>query len=621
MGRLSGICNFNGQPASPEELSNLHGLAGPEDRLFAASGVSMIERGGSTAVRQGRSALVCHWEGRLDNSPEFAGLPGCGPESSEADLALAAPGKEFPRHLSKLIGDFSLAIWDGEERSLWLATDYAGVRPLYFHRSLAPESPRVVWSSSIVALSRWIERLELDSDYITEFLVRGAASGARTPWKGISAVPPGCALRIRESGIHEESLWRPPLESETILPSETDYEEQFRNLFRDAVRSRLNIGGVAVAELSGGLDSSSVVCMARDVIRAGEANVRGLTTLSYPEEGGTDEKFIREVEDACGFPAWHLTLREDSFASAQSAAAGPPVRWEMRDREIRQWMEGLNAGTILTGQLGDLVMGNCLDGGEHVADDLGHGRFGAAFRNSLRWSRAQRQPVYSVLSEAARFAIRRRIDISANADFRRTALTPAAVRRALELTEARIPEAHRAAAPGRCTRLGGLMDMLQVRHLHSPETLRPVYWSHAFAHRPLVEFMMTIPVGIVYRPGEPRRLMRRALSGLLPKAVAQRRSKAAYSGVFRRSLLPMAQELLRSPSPLLLAESGFIDAQAARTRLEHFTLGLECNEAQLHQIVMLEFWLRARESRTAEEAQAEQVGGAAFQGYRGRVQQ
>src|SRR6185312_17239888 len=130
----------------------------------------------------------------------------------------------------------------------------------------------------------------------------------------------------------------------------------------------------------------------------------------------------------------------------------------------------------------------------------------------------------------------------------------------------------------------------------------------------LVEFMMTIPVGIVYRPGEPRRLMRRALSGLLPKAVAQRRSKAAYSGVFRRSLMPMAQELLRSPSPLLLVEGGFIDGQAARTRLEHFALGLECNEVQLHQIVMLEFWLRARENRKDAEWQAEDGDCGAFQG-------
>ena len=580
----------------------------------------MIERGGSTAVRQGRSALVCHWEGRLDNRAEFAGVPGCGPEASEAELVAAAPGKQFPKHLSKLIGDFSLAIWDSEERSLWLATDYAGVRPLYFHQGPSPEGPRVVWSSSIVALSRWIGRVERDSDYITEFLVRGAASGGRTPWKGISAVPPGWLLRIRETGVEQESLWRPPLENETNLPSETDYEEQFRYLFREAVRVRLNIRGMAVAELSGGLDSSSVVCMARDVIRAGEAGACGLTTLSYSEEGGADETFIQAVENACGFPACHFTIREDSFASAQSAGSGLPARWEMRNREIRQWMDSLNASTILTGQLGALVMGNSLDGAEHVADDLTHGRFGAAFRNALRWGRLRRQPVYPILSDAARLAVTRRIDISANADFRHTALTPAAVRRAVELTEARIPKVHRGAAAGRRSRLGSLMDTLQVRHLQSPETLRPVAWSHAFAHRPQDEFMMTLPPGIVYRPGEPRRLMRRALSGLLPKAVAQRRSKAAYSGVFRRSLLPMAQELLRSPSPLLLAEGGFIDAQAARARLNHFTLGLECNEAQLHQIVMLEFWLRARENRTAVEAQAERESGAAFQGCRGSVQ-
>jgi asparagine synthase (glutamine-hydrolysing) len=620
VGHLSGICNFNGRPASPEELSNLHGLAGPEDRLFAAGGTSMIERGGSTAVRKERGALVCHWEGRLDNPAEFTGLPGCGAEASEAEVVIAAPGRDFPKHLGQLIGDFSLAIWDGEERSLRLATDYAGVRPLYFHRSSGPEGRRVVWSSSILALSRWMGRGDLDPDYIAEFLVRGAASGGRTPWKGISAVPPGRVLRIRETGVEQEFLWKPPLECETTLPRETDYEERFRYLFREAVRSRLNIHGVAVAELSGGLDSSSVICMARDVMRAGEANASGLTTLSYSEEDSADEKFIREVEDACGFPGRHLTLREDSFASAQSTGSGLPARWEMKNREIRQWMDGLNAATIVTGQLGDLVMGNCVDGAEHVADDLAHGRFGAAFRNALRWGRVQRQPVYPILSDAARLAITR-TDNSATANFRNTALTPAAVRRAVELTEARIPEVHRGGAPGRRTRLRSLMDTLQVRHLQSPETLRPAAWTHPFSHRPLVEFMMTIPAGIVYRPGEPRRLMRRALSGLLPKAVAQRRSKAAYSGVFRRSLLPMAQELLRSPSPLLLAEGGFIEAQAARARLEHFTLGLECNEAQLHQIVMLEFWLRARENSTPAAPQAEQDGGRAFHACGGSVQQ
>jgi asparagine synthase (glutamine-hydrolysing) len=627
MGRLSGICNFNGRPASPEEISKLHGCAGPEDRLFTAGGISMIERGGSTAVRERRSALVCHWEGRLDNRTAFAGLPDCGPEASEAELALAAPRKEFPKHLSQLIGDFSLAIWDGEERRLWLATDYAGVRSLYFHRSSSAEGTRVVWSTSLDALSEWVGQGELDPDYMTEFLVRGAASGGRTPWKAISAVPPGCAVCIRDTGIQTDYLWRPPLEGDTTLAREADYEERFRVLFREAVRSRLNVRGMAVAELSGGLDSSSVVCMAREVIGAGEAAASGLTTLSYAEPGGTDEKFIRTVEDACAFPSYHLTLHDDSFASAESARSGSPARWEMRNRDIRDWMSGIGASTLLTGQLGDLVMGNCFGGAEHVADDLSHGRWGSAFRNTLRWGRAQRQPVYPILSEAVKLAVRRRIDVAANTDFRRTALTPAAVRRATELTEARIPEADRSAAPGRCNRLGSLMDMLQVRHLHSPEALRPVAWSHAFTHRPLVEFMMTIPAGIVYRPGEPRRLMRRALSGLLPKAVAQRRSKAAYTDVFRRSLLPMVGELLRSPAPLLLAERGLIDSREARTRFEHFTLGLECNEAQLHQIAMLEFWLRAHEIRSpgalnrSVERQPEEDGRGAVQACRGHVRQ
>jgi asparagine synthase (glutamine-hydrolysing) len=136
--------------------------------------------------------------------------------------------------------------------------------------------------------------------------------------------------------------------------------------------------------------------------------------------------------------------------------------------------------------------------------------------------------------------------------------------------------------------------MLMARILQVPETLEHVSYAHPFAHRPLVEFMMAIPPSVVCRPGEPRRLMRRAFAGLLPPSVLKRQSKAAYGAVYRRALLPLAAEALRDPGRMRSVEVGFIDRESVKGRLEAFVNGLECNESQLRQVLLYEFWLRSR---------------------------
>jgi asparagine synthase (glutamine-hydrolysing) len=587
MGHISGICNFDGGPVRPEDLAGLHGTPGSEDHLFISGGLAMTEQGGSAAIRHG---LACHWEGRLDNRYELARALKFRPESTEAELVLSVAAKKRPEDFADIIGDWSVAIWNGVDRSVCLASDYAGIRPLYF-----VWSPRkLVWSSSLEALSKWTGQSELDHDYIAEFLIRGAASEGRTPWRRIRAVPGGCILHIRETGIREQKFWNPPLESETVFVNEADYEEQFRLLFRQAVRSRLDLPGIAIAELSGGLDSSAVVCMAKDLIQSGEVTAAGLITLSYDNEFSSDAGFIRKIEGSCGFPAHHYRLDETSFASASSVGGSFPVWWDTRNRTIGHWASGMGASTILTGQLGDLVAGNWFEGNEHVADDLSHRRFGAALRNTIGWGRTQRQPVYHILSRAIQLTVSRRMKSSRDANLKDATLAPAIARRASELTKARIVNTRPKTSPGRCERMGAFIDMLHVRHLQSPENLRPITWSHAFTHRPLVEFMMTIPTGIVYRPGEPRRLMRRALAGIVPDAGLSRRSKAGYNDAFRRSLVPMANGLLQSGSPLVLAEHGFVDSRATVRRLRHFTQGIACNEVQLRQVLLLEYWLRSQ---------------------------
>jgi hypothetical protein len=106
--------------------------------------------------------------------------------------------------------------------------------------------------------------------------------------------------------------------------------------------------------------------------------------------------------------------------------------------------------------------------------------------------------------------------------------------------------------------------------------------------------MLTIPANILEAPGEPRRLMRRSFAGLLPPMVLNRKSKGSFASTFHEAFLPCGSELLNEPGEIQVVERGYVDRPSLLSRLEKFTQGLECNETQLRQILLLEFWLRKR---------------------------
>jgi len=149
------------------------------------------------------------------------------------------------------------------------------------------------------------------------------------------------------------------------------------------------------------------------------------------------------------------------------------------------------------------------------------------------------------------------------------------------------------APPERRKHFQALSMMLELRALQAPEPLLCLDYTHPFAHRPLVEFLMSVPAEVLCGPGEPRRLMRRALPDLWPPKLRKRRSKGLFDAPWQEALRPLARDLLKARQ-LELVERGFVDRSSVRARLERLAAGLECNESQLRQIVMLELWLRNR---------------------------
>jgi len=253
--------------------------------------------------------------------------------------------------------------------------------------------------------------------------------------------------------------------------------------------------------------------------------------------------------------------------------------------------------------LGDLVTANWLDDSDQVADLLRPGSLRRAAAETLAWSGHSGVPVYATLWRALRLKLGfpwpeyARISSPANQSCGwDDSLQPwvSDLSRSLRREQTRRAVWKRASA-GRRKLFRAISAVLEDRVLRAPEPLQHVLYTHPFSHRPLVEFMLAAPASILCRAGEPRRLMRRASKDLLPPIVLDRRSKATFNRVFADALRPLAAELLRNPHQIRLANYGYVDAPNLQERLQCFLSGLECNQPQLRNILLLEFWLRHRE--------------------------
>jgi hypothetical protein len=327
--------------------------------------------------------------------------------------------------------------------------------------------------------------------------------------------------------------------------------------------------------------------------------------VSYLWRNSIDESFVREVEEYCGIDGVHISTHTTPVISAAQAGTAAPVVFAPLHTSVSKIAAGLGARVILTGQNGDLTMGNWFDDSLQVAANLRRFRLGGACKEALAWSKILGVPVYFTLARAFRAALPASIspavvytkpDGSYAPRCEETSLAGSLLRAtASGDTRDLLSKDWMAARPERRKHFRALSVMLDLRTLQVPEPLQQLDYTHPFAHRPLVEFLMTIPPDVLCGPGEPRRLMRRALSGLWPPKLRKRRSKGLFGVPCHEALQPLVRDLLRG-GELHVVEHGFVDRASFVSRLERSASGVDCNEVQLQRIVLLEIWLRNRRS-------------------------
>lgn len=166
--------------------------------------------------------------------------------------------------LKKIAGDFSFALWNNKNKTLFAARDHFGILPFYYHL----DGEDLYFSnfySCFKAIPQAIAKLE--PALITNYLITGLdASFTNTLYAGIQKLPPAHAFHFKEGKVEVQRYWAPDRKVTRPLKTTEEYVQDFTVLFENAVRDRMQTPCIAT-HLSGGMDSSSVAAMANKVLR------------------------------------------------------------------------------------------------------------------------------------------------------------------------------------------------------------------------------------------------------------------------------------------------------------------------------------------------------------------
>jgi len=232
--------------------------------------LAIIDLEGGAQPMAGQSGRVIVFNGEIYNFVEIkAELEQAGERfrtHSDTEVLLRAFERWGRDCLPRLVGMFAFAIWTPAERSLFLARDRLGKKPLFIARA----EGCIAFASEIKALLRldWVRRsAAVDYRAISDFLSLGYIQSPKTAFANVEKLPAASWARWdAQGGWRGGEYWSL---AETVkgpkraLSAELD--EEFLDLLKDAVRIRLRSDVPVGVHLSGGIDSSAVMAVAAKV--------------------------------------------------------------------------------------------------------------------------------------------------------------------------------------------------------------------------------------------------------------------------------------------------------------------------------------------------------------------
>ena len=667
MSGIVGIYHPDGQPVEREHLGRMvdilahrgpdgadvwcEGSVGLGHRMLWTTPESLLEK---LPLVDRVSNLAITADARIDNRDELipaldlSVLPA--EKITDSHIILAAYQKWGESCPEKLLGDFAFAIWDGQEQKLFCARDHFGVKPFYYYAS----NQTFVFASEIKGLLCLPQVLRKINDLrITDYLYPMLEDKSITIYEGIWRLPPAHYLTISYKGnIKLNSYWSLEKTGQELkLNSDAEYAEAFLEVFSEAVRCRLRSAFPIGSHLSGGLDSSSITCLARDLLASEEKFQLHTFSNIYDDVPECDERsYINPILDRGGLIPHYV----------HPDRIGPLSDWErLLDSEEEPCLFGGN-GFLVWGmnqaiqQAGVRIALDGFDGDTTVSHGTGYfaelARQGqweifvaeaSAISKHFQTSPANllRRYGFTYLEELAKnwrwiafattvYKINQHFNVSPKQLWFRLGLKPILPQSVLKFWRRlrgynpSLNSQNRLINPSFAERM---RFNERFEDLACPESLvftdREDQWRsfssgiftlvleqvdrsaaafsiesrHPFMDKRLIEFCMALPSSQKLNQGWSRAILRRAMNEILPESVQWRGGKMDMTPNFLHGLLKLNRELLDKivTSNLERIET-YVDLETVRSAYERLVSGEQINNQDINTVwtaVTLALWL------------------------------
>jgi asparagine synthase (glutamine-hydrolysing) len=523
----------------------------------------------------------------------------------EAHLALAVYRAFGLPGLECLEGDFALAVWDGDAGKLVGLRDPMGGYPLYWVEARGG----FALGTSLRPLLDWLGRRELSAEFLADFLMRSGpgeeAPTERCAYEGVHRVLPGTMVvvdtRARVARRHAFWDWQQHIQDPGVGPLD-EWLARYTDQLRAAVRERLR--GRTLAHLSGGMDSTGIALLARDLVRAGEAP-GPLHTVSLVYERlpqlARERPYLEAVLGReTGFVAHRLPaddlLHYDSFRDAPPHDEPYTGLFAIQmDRAMFPLATEAGVSTVLTGHGADDIHDIHP---YHLADLIRRGRLLKAWREAGRWARLHNSSRWGILGTFGLACTgwawlrggwwRRRTRLAEQNEF----TVPPWI---LPAFAGRHDLARRARENGRRTyrRCPSTLLSMALSSLDSRpgDVLRAcvsaplgVQIAHPFLDSRLIAQGLGLLARLSPEPGRKKPLLARALRDVLPAEILGRRAKGCFDEINYQGLARNLRHLEDMVRAAPVEHLGVLDKGVLLRQLEEASLG----GARAPQMVRLE---------------------------------
>jgi asparagine synthase (glutamine-hydrolysing) len=274
---------------------------------------------------------------------------------SDTEVILHLYEDEGSECVKRLNGMFAFAIWNSRDRTIFAARDHFGIKPFYY----AKNKDCFLFASEIKALLQTkLIQAQINRAGLADYLTFQFCLDEKTLFKGIHKLPPGHTLLIKHDGTtHLNKYWDIEFTIDTDH-TENYFEHQLLRLLEDAVRIQLRADVPVGAHLSGGLDSSTVTCMASSLLGSPIKTFSG----GFKEGPQYDETpYARIVSQSIGSEHYEIYPTAEDFVKVigrliyhmDEPAAGPGLF----PQYFVSKLAGEHVKVVLGGQGGDETFG------------------------------------------------------------------------------------------------------------------------------------------------------------------------------------------------------------------------------------------------------------------------